>query len=431
MLAASLAPALARRGIHYAWVMVALTFLVSLTSAGAMGILGALLLPLQREYAWETGAISGALALRLLLFGLMAPFAAALLQRYGLRRMVLAALSLVLAGCLLSLRMTSIWHLWLCWGVLTGLGTGMTALVLGATVANRWFVERRGLVLGILTAANATGQLAFLPLAAWLAQNEGWRIALLPGLAACALSGLLMWLLGRDHPADLGLNAYGETATAVAPRPAPPAGNAVRNAFAALADAAQTRTFWILFVTFLICGLSTNGLIQTHFIPLCADFGMAEVEAASVLAMMGAFDFVGTIASGWLSDRYDNRKLLFWYYGLRGLSLLFLPMSSFSLYGLSLFAVFYGLDWIATVPPTVKLAGQAFGRERAPLVFGWIFTAHQLGAAIAALGAGLSRDALASYLPAFYLAGAACLVAALLALAIRRPLRPAAVPAAA
>ncbi len=430
MLAASLAPALARRGIHYAWVMVALTFLVSLTSAGAMGILGALLLPLQREYAWETGAISGALALRLLLFGLMAPFAAALLQRYGLRRMVLAALSLVLLGCLLSLRMTSIWHLWLCWGVLTGLGTGMTALVLGATVANRWFVQRRGLVLGILTAANATGQLAFLPLAAWLAQNEGWRVALLPGLAACALSGLLMWLLGRDHPADLGLNAYGETATAIAPRPAPPAGNAVRNAFAALADAAQTRTFWILFVTFLICGLSTNGLIQTHFIPLCADFGMAEVEAASVLAMMGAFDFVGTIASGWLSDRYDNRKLLFWYYGLRGLSLLFLPMSSFSLYGLSLFAVFYGLDWIATVPPTVKLAGQAFGRERAPLVFGWIFTAHQLGAAIAALGAGLSRDALASYLPAFYLAGAACLVAALLALAIRRP-RPAAVPAAA
>ncbi len=430
MLAASLAPALARRGIHYAWVMVALTFLVSLTSAGAMGILGALLLPLQREYAWETGAISGALALRLLLFGLMAPFAAALLQRYGLRRMVLAALSLVLAGCLLSLRMTSIWHLWLCWGVLTGLGTGMTALVLGATVANRWFVQRRGLVLGILTAANATGQLAFLPLAAWLAQNEGWRVALLPGLAACALSGLLMWLLGRDDPAELGLNAYGETATAIAPRPAPPAGNAVRNAFAALADAAQTRTFWILFVTFLICGLSTNGLIQTHFIPLCADFGMAEVEAASVLAMMGAFDFVGTIASGWLSDRYDNRKLLFWYYGLRGLSLLFLPMSSFSLYGLSLFAVFYGLDWIATVPPTVKLAGQAFGRERAPLVFGWIFTAHQLGAAIAALGAGLSRDALASYLPAFYLAGAACLVAALLALAIRRP-RPAAVPAAA
>ena len=423
MLSHLLAPALARRGVHYGWVMVALTFLVSLSSAGALGILGALLLPLQRDFGWDTGAISGALALRLLLFGLIAPFAAALLQRYGLRRTVAAALALVVLGVLLSMGMTEVWQLWLSWGVLTGVGTGMTALVLGATVANRWFAQRRGLVLGILTAANATGQLAFLPLAVWLAQTEGWRVAMLPGLGACALAGVLMLLFGRDHPAELGLNAYGDTAAAVAPRPSAPAGNAVRNAFRALADASGSRVFWILFATFMVCGLSTNGLIQTHFIPLCSDFGMAEVQAASVLAMMGAFDFVGTIASGWLSDRYDNRKLLFWYYGLRGLSLLFLPMSAFSLYGLSLFAVFYGLDWIATVPPTVKLAGQAFGRERAPLVFGWVFTAHQLGAAVAALGAGMSRDALASYLPAFYLAGAACLVAALLALAARPPRR--------
>ncbi|MBL6456001.1 MFS transporter [Belnapia sp. T6] len=423
MLANRLAPALARRGIHYGWVMVALTFLVALSSAGALGILGALLLPLQREFGWETGAISGALALRLLLFGLMAPFAAALLQRYGLRRIVAFALSLVVLGCVLSQGMTEIWQLWLTWGVMTGIGTGMTALVLGATVANRWFVQRRGLVLGMLTAANATGQLAFLPLAAWLAQNEGWRVAMLPGLGACLLAGLLMLLLGSDHPAELGMNAYGDASVTIAPRPPAPSGNAVRNAFAALADGARSRVFWILFATFLICGLSTNGLIQTHFIPLCADFGMAEVEAASVLAMMGAFDFLGTIASGWLSDRYDNRKLLFWYYGLRGISLLFLPFSTFSLYGLSIFAVFYGLDWIATVPPTVKLAGQAFGRERAPLVFGWVFTAHQLGAATAALGAGLSRDALASYLPAFFLAGAACLLAALLALGAR-PARP-------
>ncbi len=423
MLSHLLAPALARRGVHYGWVMVALTFLVSLSSAGALGILGALLLPLQRDFGWDTGAISGALALRLLLFGMIAPFAAALLQRYGLRRTVTAALAFVVLGVLLSTGMTEVWQLWLSWGVLTGIGTGMTALVLGATVANRWFARRRGLVLGILTAANATGQLAFLPLAVWLAQTEGWRAAMLPGLGACALAGVLMLLFGRDHPSELGLNAYGDGAAAVAPRPSAPAGNAVRNAFRALADASGSRVFWILFATFMVCGLSTNGLIQTHFIPLCSDFGMAEVQAASVLAMMGAFDFVGTIASGWLSDRYDNRKLLFWYYGLRGLSLLFLPMSAFSLYGLSLFAVFYGLDWIATVPPTVKLAGQAFGRERAPLVFGWVFTAHQLGAAVAALGAGMSRDALASYLPAFYLAGAACLVAALLALAARLPSR--------
>jgi MFS family permease len=417
MAASLLAPALARRGIHYGWVMVGLTFLVALSSAGALGVLGALILPLQREYGWETGTISGALALRLLLFGLMAPFAAALLQRYGLRRVVAVALTLVVGGCVLSTGMTQPWQLWLCWGVLTGLGTGLTALVLGATVANRWFVRRRGLVIGILTAANATGQLAFLPLAAWLAQTEGWRVALLPGLFACAVSGTLMAIFGRNHPAELGLPACGETA--VAEPPLPP-GNPVRTAFGTLAEASGTRTFWVLFLTFMICGLSTNGLVQTHFIPLCHDFGVAEVQAASVLALMGAFDFFGTIASGWLSDRYDNRKLLFWYYGLRGLSLLFLPVSSFSLYGLSLFAVFYGLDWIATVPPTVKLAGQSFGRERAALVFGWVFTAHQLGAAVAAIGAGLSRDALASYLPAFYTAGAACLVAAVLALAVRR-----------
>jgi predicted MFS family arabinose efflux permease len=204
----------------------------------------------------------------------------------------------------------------------------------------------------------------------------------------------------------------------VAP-PAPPTGNPARNALLALAEASSSRVFWILFATFLVCGLSTNGLIQTHFIALCADFGMVEVEAATVLAMMGAFDFVGTILSGWLSDRYDNRYLLFWYYGLRGLSLLFLPSSTFTLYGLSIFAVFYGLDWIATVPPTVKLASQTFGRERAPLVFGWVFTGHQIGAAIAAFGAGVSRDVFASYLPAFYIAGSACIVAAILVLGAR------------
>ncbi|HEY4250680.1 MAG TPA: MFS transporter, partial [Roseomonas sp.] len=284
------------------------------------------------------------------------------------------------------------------------------------TVAGRWFAQRRGLVLGLLTAANATGQLALLPMAAWLAQHEGWRIAMIPGLIACGLAGLLMVLFGRDHPAELGLAPYGDTAPPGPVPPRPAGGNAVRTAFATLAEASGSRVFWILFVTFMICGLSTNGLIQTHFIPLCSDFGMAQVEAASVLAMMGAFDFIGTIASGWLSDRLDNRKLLFWYYGLRGLSLLALPSSTFTLYGLSIFAAFYGLDWIATVPPTVKLAGRAFGRDRAPLVFGWVFTGHQLGAATAALGAGLSRDALASYLPAFYIAGGACLLAAFLAL---------------
>jgi sugar phosphate permease len=422
MLSTTLAPRLARRGIHYGWVMVAVTFLVMVATAAAMGNLGVFLVPLQKEYGWDTASISGALALRLLLFGLMAPFAAALIQRYGLRRIVAVALALIVAGLGLSTVMTELWQLWVYWGLLTGFGTGLTAMVLGATVANRWFSQHRGLVIGILTASSATGQLAFLPLAAMIADNAGWRMAIIPAVIACAVAAFLMLILGRDHPSDLGLPAYGETK--VAPPPPPPSSNPFKTAFVVLGEASRTPAFWVLFFSFYVCGLSTNGLVQTHFIPLCLDFGMQNVEAASVLAMMGAFDFVGTVLSGWLSDRYDSRKLLAWYYGLRGLSLLFLPMSTFSFYGLSIFAVFYGLDWIATVPPTVKLAGREFGREKAALVFGWVFTGHQLGAATAALGAGLSRDAFASYLPAFYTAGAACMLAAIAVLMIRQERQP-------
>jgi sugar phosphate permease len=359
----------------------------------------------------------------------MAPFAAALMLRYGLRNVIIVALTLIVGGLgVASVAMRSIWQLWALWGAVVGVGTGMTALVLGATVASRWFSQRRGLVVGMLTASSATGQLLFLPLAAWLADHYGWRAALVPALVACTVAGVLALLFIRDRPSDLGLLPYGEAAGT--PQPVvPPASSAIRMTFHTLRDAAGTRTFWVLFGTFFICGLSTNGLIQTHFIPFCSDFGVGEVQAASVLAAMGVFDFFGTIGSGWLSDRYDSRKLLFWYYGLRGLSLIFLPSSGFTFYGLSVFAMFYGLDWVATVPPTVRLAGQAFGRERAPLVFGWVFTAHQLGAATAAFGAGLVRDDLASYLPAFYVAGAACVIAALASLAARRA--PAAVPAAA
>jgi len=312
------------------------------------------------------------------------------------------------------------WQLILAWDVVVGFGTGLTAFFLSAIVSTSWFSQRRGLVLGLLTASSATGQLVFLPLAASLAENWGWRAALLPPIACLVFAAILAAVFLRDRPSDLGLSPYGATAAEAAPQPAEaPSPGAISRAFAVLAEAAPSPVFWLLFATFLICGLSTSGLIQTHFIPLCADYGMAPVAAASVLAAMGIFDIIGTIGSGWLSDRFDPRRLLFWYYGLRGLSLLYLPSSSFTLYGLSLFAVFYGLDWIATVPPTAKIAAAAFGRERAGIVFGWVFAAHQIGAAIAAFGAGLSRSLAATYLPAFYLAGAACLLAALLALAAR------------
>jgi len=394
------------------------TFLTMLVTAGAVGAPGVLILPLQKEFGWQNAEISSALGIRFLLFGLMAPFAAALINRFGMRRIALSALLLIAAGLLLSLAMTRVWQLVLLWGVVIGLGTGLTALVLGVSVATRWFSTRRGLVTGLLTASSATGQLLFLPLLASVSERLGWRPAVAMVCGALALTAFAVLAFMRDRPADVGQQPFGQAAGDDAANVAATIPAAPISPWHALREASRTGVFWVLFGTFFICGASTNGLIQTHFIPLCADFGLPAVGAASVLAAMGMFDIVGTIGSGWLSDRYDSRWLLFWYYGLRGLSLMYLPFSDFTFYGLSLFALFYGLDWIATVPPTVKLTVTRFGRERANLVFGWIFAGHQLGAATAAFGAGVSRTVLLSYLPAFFAAGALCLIAAVLILTL-------------
>jgi predicted MFS family arabinose efflux permease len=417
----SLVAWLARRNVHYGWVVVGTTFLTMLVTAGAVGAPGVLMLPLQKEFGWQTAEISSALGVRFMLFGLMAPFAAVLINRYGMRRVALSALALIVSGLVLSLAMTQVWQLVLLCGVVIGLGTGMTALVLGVTVATRWFATRRGLVTGLLTASSATGQLVFLPLLAHVSESLGWRMAIVLVCSALGLVTLAMLTLMRDRPSDVGLAPFGQEAEASAPAasaPGPVPNLGLMTAWYALRDASRTGVFWVLFATFFICGASTNGLIQTHFVPLCADFGLPAVGAAGVLAAMGLFDIAGTIGSGWLSDRYDNRWLLFWYYGLRGLSLLYLPFTGFTFYGLSLFAMFYGLDWIATVPPTVKLTVARFGRERANLVFGWIFAGHQMGAAFAAFGAGLTRTVLSSYLPAFFTSGALCLIAAGLILTV-------------
>lgn len=427
MFAQTIATRLGRHGVHYGWIIVAVTFFSALCMAGAVGLPGAFILPFQKEFGWDPAQVSGALAIRLLLFGLMAPFSAALIERYGVRRIMLTAQMLVVAGLLGGLVMTQLWQLVILWGVVIGFGTGLTALVLGAIVSARWFTERRGLVVGILTAAMATGQLTFLPLAAWLIDHVGWRMAVVPPAVGIVAAALLTLLFMRDRPSDVGLAPLGEAVRPVASAPPAPAasGGIVGTAFGNLAMASRQLNFWLLAGTFAICGLSTAGLVQTHFIPLCVDQGMSAVEGASMLAVMGAFDFVGTILSGYLSDRFDNRKLLFWYYGLRGLSLLWLPYSTFTIYGLSLFVVFYGLDWIATVPPTVKLTAQTYGREKAGLVFGWIFAAHQIGSAVAAFAGGAVRSAYANYLPAFFVAGLLCLVAAVLVLLIGRQWRAA------
>jgi sugar phosphate permease len=413
-----LAVAMAARNLHYGWVVAGATFLVMLATAGAMGAPGVILQPLEKEFGWSTEAISAALAVRLALYGLIAPFAAAFINRFGVRAVVVSAVTMIVLGIVASMAMTKVWQLVALWGVIVGIGTGMVALVLGATVAARWFVHRRGLVVGMLTASNAAGQLIFLPLVAKLTESYGWRSALAFVAAMLVVAGCAALLILRDRPADVGLAPFGERTVQPAPKQDLRIGAMMASPLRALYAARTSRTFWVLFATFFVCGLSTNGLIQTHWVSLCGDYGIAPVAAAGALAVIGAFDFVGTILSGWLSDRYDNRWLLFMYYGLRGLSLIVLPFTNFTVVGLSAFAVFYGLDWVATVPPTVRLTAERFGSEKANLTFGWIFAAHQLGAATAAFGAGFSRSDFATYLPALYVAGVACLVAATLALTI-------------
>jgi MFS family permease len=409
---------------HYAWIVLAVTFATLLVAGATRATPGVLIVPLEQHFGWSRATISLAVSLNLVLFGLMGPFSAALVEYLGARRTMMGALLLVATGVALTALMQHVWQLVLLWGVVVGAGTGMMALALGATVVNRWFTERRGLAMGILTASNATGQLIFLPLLAGLVEAYGWQVVSLVvagfGLTMIPVIALFM----SNHPFDVASNRYGEPGEALPPVRS--LQNPAMMALRTLGSAARSLDFWLLFFSFYICGLSTNGLIGTHFIPLCFDHGIPEVTSASLLAVIGAFDFVGTLASGWLSDRVNNRVLLFWYYGLRGLSLLFLPYAfDISFYGLSVFAIFYGLDWVATVPPTVRLTADVFGREKSGLVFGWIFTAHQLGAATAAFGAGAIRTDTGNYMLAFMISGAFCLLAAVMVLGIgRKPLSP-------
>ncbi|HEX7940320.1 MAG TPA: MFS transporter [Gemmatimonadaceae bacterium] len=415
---------------HYAWVVAAMTFVILLVSAGVRAVPAVLMLPLEQEFGWLRTTTSAALSVNILLYGVTGPFAGSLMARVGVRRVVLSALALLAVGAAIAPLIRQSWQLMALWGLGIGVGTGLVAMVLAATVVNRWFVARRGTVLGVLTASASTGQLVFLPMLAHATARWGWRAAvLLVAGIVVALIPLAAWLL-RESPESMGLRPYGAD---VAPDAAEAHdGVAMRaqkdtasgeslGALAVLRDVATTRNFWILFLTFFICGASTNGLIGAHLIPAAHDHGIPETRAASLLALMGLCDLVGTTAAGWMSDRWDSRYLLGAYYGLRGLSLLFLP---FALAGTSpslfAFAVWYGLDWIATVPPTLRLANEAFGRTRAPIVFGWIGGGHQLGAASIAMIAGALRVSTGRYDWAFIGSGVLCICAAALALAFRR-----------
>jgi sugar phosphate permease len=405
---------------HYAWVVVAVTFVTLLAAAGIRSTPGILIVPLEHEFGWSRATISAAVSVNLLLFGLISPFAAALLDSIGVRRTMALAMTLVAVGASLTTRMTQPWQMLLLWGVVVGCGSGMTSSSLSATVVTRWFHTSRGTVMGLLTASTATGQMIFLPLLALLNERYGWRSSVYFMVAVIAVIAPLVMLFMRNFPHEMGLRQVGDDGRCPDLSADPGADrNPFRSALNGLKVGLRSRDFWLLGGSFFVCGASTNGLIGTHLIPACVDHGIPEVRAAGLLAMMGILDLAGTTFSGWLSDRYNNRYLLAWYYGLRGLSLLGLPQAlAGHSWGLTVFAIFYGLDWIATVPPTVRLTADVFGRNKVGIMFGWIFACHQIGAAVAAFGAGAIRTYVGDYFGAFLTSGLLCMIAVGLVLQI-------------
>jgi MFS family permease len=409
---------LCRGRVHYAWIALAVVFASTLAGVGVRAAPGVMIVPLKQAFGWDVGTISGAVSLNIILFGATGPFLTGLIEVVGLKRTILGCMMVLVAGTGLSNFMTAPWQLFLTWGLLVGIGSGAGAVGTAAAVANRWFAKRNGLAMGLLTAANAAGQLVFLPLLAMLAQRYGWRgVSVAVTLAVAAMLPVVALLL-PETPADLGLGPYGVAAPL---RSTPRQGNPFAVAISALLRASRSFDFWFLALSFAICGLSTNGLINTHLIAYCADRGIPEVGGAGVLASLGVFSLIGSTLSGWLCDRYNPRVLLFWYYGLRGLSLVVLPFTQFDVVSLSIFAIFYGLDWVATGPATFALTNELFGRRDTPVIVSWIFAGHQVGGALAAFGAGALRSATGDYLLAFLTSGLACLFASLLVLRVTRP----------
>ncbi|QRX81912.1 MFS transporter [Glaciimonas sp. PAMC28666] len=410
---------MARTRFSYVWVVVGITFLVLLSAAGIRATPSVMILPLEHEFGWSVTTISFVISVNIALYGLIGPFSAAAMQRYGIRPIVLGALVLLAVGTALSTFMTMPWHMVLAWGILVGAGSGVAANTLAATIVSRWFETRRGLAMGLLTASSATGQMVFLPLMAYMVEHFGWRSVAILVASVAALAIPLVAIFLPERPQDIGLKRYGQFED-LHQEPGATKKNPLSIAFDALRKVVKVRDFWLLFFSFFICGMSTNGYIGSHFIAMCGDYGISAVGGASILATMGLLDLVGTTMSGWLSDRFNPRVLLFWYYSLRGVALIFLPHAfGLSYYGLPIFAIFYGLDWIATVPPTVRLANDVFGRLAAPIVFGWIVAGHQLGAASATLLAGSLRNSLGTYTASSMIMGAACLIAGVLVLKIK------------
>jgi len=411
--------------VHYAWVMLAVMFTAMLSVVGVRAAPGVMIIPLQRAFGWDVSTISAAVSINILLLGLTGPLLTGLIEVIGLKRTILSCMLVLLAGVGLSTFMTEPWQLFLTWGVMVGVGVGAGAIGIGGAIANRWFAKRTALAMGLLTSANAAGQLIFLPLLAALAQRYGWQGVSIALTGTVGVMMVLVFALLPESPEQVGLAPFGAAVSLGAP---PRQDNPFAVALSALGRAGRSVDFWLLTLSFAVCGFSTNGLVNTHFIAYCADNHIPEVSGAGMLAMIGVFSLMGSAGSGWLCDRYNPRVLLFWYYGLRGLSLVALPFTSFDVVSLSIFSVFYGLDWVATGPATFAVTNEIFGRRQAPVIIAWIFVGHQAGGALAALGAGAVRSLTGTYFIAFVASGIACFLAAMLVLRVRRVV-PALVPA--
>lgn len=397
---------------HYAWVVVVVTFLTLLFAAAVRSIPSVVMKSLETDFGWNKSTISFSVAISLIFYGLGGPLAGKMIARFGPRKVMFFGLGLTAVGLVLLMNIQELWHFYIAWGVLIGIGTGSIANVLSATVADRWFNRHRGMVLGILGAAVAVGQLIFLPNMMLITTDIGWRSMIGLMAAGVGLTVLPILVLMRDKPEDMGLEPYGGKPTTAA------AANADKRT-TSMREALRTRDFWLLAGSFFICGYTTNGLIGTHLLTHAVEHGFVEVQAASAVALMGAMNIVGTLASGWLTDRYDNRKLLGVYYGMRALSLMALPFI-LQMEHLMIFSVIYGLDWVATVPPTVNLTAQRFGRQSMGTIFGWIFFSHMVGAAVAAQAGGFFRDLLGDYHLIFISAALMGIIASTLSMSITR-----------
>jgi MFS family permease len=404
------------RRIHPAWILLGALTLCMMAASGLRSVFGVYIKPMETEFGWSRGALSGAAAVSLLLLGAAGPFAGRLADRWGPRRVIAFSLALLGLGSIGASFVQRLWHVYVTTGAMMALGAGGLGLATGSALAARWFETRRGLVIGIAGGGMSAGQLILIPLATALTLWFGWRTSFFVlgvGLLVVVLP-IGAWLI-RNDPEDRGVRPFG--ATGAVPTAAQVAA-AQASGRMSLSEAAQTSQFWLLMATFFVCGYTSNGMVLTHFMPHALEHNFTPLQASSALGVMGAMNIMGTIGSGWLCDRFGRRGPLATYYFVRGVSLLFLPYV-WDVPSLDVWAAIFGLNYISTVPPTTTLTANIFGRYSVGELSGWIFFSHQVGAALGAALAGWIFEWTGSYGSAFVSAALMGFLAAGLTLLIR------------